>query len=140
MSKVTVDLNKRVQKLKVPNSFGQIICPCRILISASSGVGKSYFVKDLLRHRHTIFSENFSEIIIFMPNDGKIIDKQYVDELSAIVPSVRIVDDFSGNMEDYDLFKSSEIRSHRLVVFEDLIGRGRPNLDWVWWFDPNEPN
>lgn len=71
-------------------------------------------LRQLLRHRKECFSEKFSEIVVFMPNDGRIVDRHYVEEIRSIVPSVRIVDDFSGNLNDYDLFKASEIKSHRL--------------------------
>lgn len=102
----------------------KFIAPFRLLVSASSGVGKSVWILKLLKHRNVCVNEKFSKIYVFLPRSGKLDDRQYCDELREMIPNVKIFDNLEdlGSLEKYDIFRNpGEGEGHRLVIFEDLI-------------------
>lgn len=101
----------------------------RILIAASSGVGKSHLICQILKFKELVFSEKFDDIYVFMPEGGKIADKDFVNEVLEYAPNAKIFDGFDGNIEKYGVYSSGN--GPKLLIFEDVIAKLSKDADFL---------
>ena len=67
----TKDVNSAatVQFLKIPEIFDKLVTPARIVISGPTQSGKSHFIYELIKHRKTVFDNDFEQIVYCLPSN-----------------------------------------------------------------------
>lgn len=118
---VELSPTKRVQEIHVSEDFLRIHCPCRVLLSGPSQVGKSRLIFDLLKYRHLAFSEQFDRIIMCIPENARhsITNRRMEEDLRSICEKIEIVEGLP-NYAQLGLFESYG-NSHTLIIIEVLL-------------------
>lgn len=79
--------------------------PFTSLMAGPSGVGKSFFIRDLLAHRETMFDPVPDKVIWFYGIYQKLYDE---------IPDVTFIEGFPQNYQEY-------LGSNSLLIFDDLM-------------------
>ena len=115
------DINAKAtaQVLKVPPNFEKIITPARIIITGPTQSGKSRFIFNLIKHRTTMFSDEFQRIIYCLPPNCFNLHAEFLDNLKDVCADtdLKIMEDMPNIDElalDIDLVP-------KLIVFDDLM-------------------
>jgi len=94
-------------------------CSFNCLISGSSGTGKTTLVKNLLRLRNQIFSENPEKIFLFYNNDQNIYDEMLreglIDEKMDIKDTFPTLEYLTTLVAPYKKGRGS------LIIFDDIM-------------------
>ncbi len=112
-----VQVNLTVEKLTVPENFGKIITPSRMLICGPTMVGKSTFALELIKNRNTVYDKDFQRIIYALPEDSIHLHQNFLETLKQIYPAIEIVEGLP-NINELHL---KEDKDPKLLIIDDMM-------------------
>jgi hypothetical protein len=108
--------NAPIQKLLVSDKYGPRICmPARVGLFGPSCCGKSFMIKQLVKHREIIFSHSIERMIYSCNDLSSRATQDYVGELLEYFPDLET---FTG-LPDFDELNITT-EGHKLLILDDL--------------------
>jgi len=113
---IIISLQSTVQELTVGPNFAKIMIPARIVVAGPTMAGKSEFILNLVKHRDSVFSEEFKRIIYAIPEESMHLHGSYLERLKQACASVQIHE----GLPDLDMLHLCSEKSHKLLILDDL--------------------
>ena len=88
----------------------------KILVSGQSGVGKSYFISDLISNRQKLFVDDFKNIVWICPANSVRLQQETFQKLQDLYPKILIHEGFLATPE----ILIPKTSSPSLIIFDDL--------------------
>ena len=114
---IIIKENATIQEIKVPRSFGKIICPSRLLVCGPSMAGKSTFVLSLVEHRNVIYDQNFERILYCLPEDSLHLHQNFIKQMQDAFPALEIIEGLPRISE----LHIKDNKNHKLLILDDLM-------------------